>query len=125
LLPGRMPPLAGCNARRRAGIRDGPWHRQSAARSRRALILTPMGAGGPDPPVYTKGSVPRAPHIEGSVRSALSLRPDLCADGFVRFGTFAQSFGTLLRIVSRRAVAVVAARDLGRFRADLGGGVAV
>src|ERR1035437_401204 len=98
----------------------GNRQRGPAERSCRRL----WGAGGPDPPVYTKGSVPRAPHIEGSVRTALSLRPDLCADGLVGFGTLAQSFGALLRIVSRRTVAAAAARDLGRLRADRGGGVA-
>src|ERR1035437_6673376 len=56
----------------------------------------------PHPRVYTKGSVPRAPYNEGSVRTALSLRPGLRADGLVGFGTLAQSFGALLRIVSRR-----------------------
>src|ERR1035437_7122756 len=99
----------------------GNRQRGPAERSCRRL----WGAGGPHPPVYTKWSDPRAPHIEGSVRTALSLRPDLCADGLVGFGTLAQSFGALLRIVSRRAVAALTARNLGRFRADLGGGVAV
>ena len=86
------------------------------------------------PPCILKASVSRAPQNEGSVRIALSLRPDLCAVGIVRFGTFAPAFATafapafvatLLRIVSRSAAAAPATSDLGRFRADRDAGVAV
>ena len=80
--------------------------------------------------MYTSGSVPRAPHHEGSVRTPLSLRSDLCAVGIVRFGTFPPAFApgslaTLLRIVSRSTAAAPATSHFGRLRADRDAGLAI